>query len=287
MRRVLLATVVLLCLLTVERLCAQSSNTSVGGFVQDATHAFMPGATITATNTQTGVLTTVLTNETGTYNLPSLLPGTYRLSAELVGFRPHIYIDVQLGAGVAARYNFVLEVGAVTSAVEVTAERSAAIAQSSASIGQVLTADNVRDLPRVSNNVLDLMKTMAGIRGDGLGTDTTFAGISTALVNTTRDGISVQENRYNLGVTSTTVINPDLVGEMRLILAPVDAETGRGNGQVQILTRSGTNRYTGSAVWAVRNSALDANTWANNRNGIKPDWLNRHQATVSYGGPII
>jgi hypothetical protein len=247
----------------------------------------MPGAIVNATNTGTGVLMTVLTNETGTYNFPSLLPGTYRLSAELVGFRPVIYNDVQLGAGVAARYNFVLEVGAVTSAVEVTAARSAAIAQSSASIGQVLTAEDVRDLPLVSNNVLDLMKTMAGIRGDGLGTDTNFAGISTALVNTTRDGISVQENRYNLGVTATTVINPDLVGEMRVILAPVDAETGRGNGQVQILTRSGTNRYSGSAVWAVRNSGLDANTWINNRNGIKPDWLNRHQATVSYGGPII
>src|SRR5262249_13231065 len=276
MRRVLLTAVVSLCLLSAERLRAQTSNASVGGFVQDATHAFMPGATITAANTQTGVLATVLTNETGTYNFPSLLPGTYKLSAELVGFRPHIYNEVQLGAGVTARYNFTLEVGAVTSAVEVTAERSATIAQSSATIGQVLTAENVRDLPRVSNSVLDLMKTMAGIRGDGLGMDTTFAGISTALVNTTRDGISVQENRYNLGVTSTTVINPDLVGEMRVITAPVDAEMGRGNGQIQILTRSGTNRYTGSAVWAVRNSALDANTWVNNRNAIpiKPDWLN-------------
>ena len=121
-----------------------------------------------------------------------------------------------------------------------------------------------------------------------------FAGISTSYVNTTRDGISVTENRYINGVSSTTLINPDLVGEMRVILTPVDAETGRGNGQVQILTRSGTNQFTGSAVWAVRNSALDANTWSNNNtvvNGVwtptKPDWTNRHQATVSYGGPIV
>jgi hypothetical protein len=289
MKRALVATTVLLCLLSARKLAAQTSNASVGGFVQDSSQAFIPGATVKATNTQTGVLTSVLTNEAGAYNIPSLLPGTYRLSAELLGFRSHIYNDVVLGAGVAARYNFVLEVGEVTSAVEVTADRSAAIAQSSASIGQVLTADVVRDLPIVTNNVLDLMRTMAGVRGDGLGTGTTFAGISTAFVNTTRDGISVQENRYNLGVTSTTVINPDLVGEMRVILTPVDAETGRGNGQVQILTRSGTNRYNGAAVWAVRNSALDANTWSNNRNAvpIQPDWVNRHQATVSYGGPII
>ena len=81
---------------------------------------------------------------------------------------------------------------------------------------------------------------------------------------------------------------------MRVILTPVDAETGRGNGQVQILTRSGTNKYRGSAVWAVRNSAFDANTWSNNNavvNGVwtptRPDWTNRHQITASYGGPIV
>ena len=62
-------------------------------------------------------------------------------------------------------------------------------------------------------------------------------------VNTTLDGLSVQDGRYNLGINSATRINPDLVGEIRLIVAPVDAETGRGSGQVQILTKSGTNRY--------------------------------------------
>jgi hypothetical protein len=93
---------------------------------------------------------------------------------------------------------------------------------------------------------------------------------------------------------STTYLNPDLVGEIRLILSPVDAELGRGNSQIQIQTRSGTNRYTGSASWNVRNTALNANSWSNNRNTvggvwspITPDWRNTHQYTVSYGGPII
>ena len=90
------------------------------------------------------------------------------------------------------------------------------------------------------------------------------------------------------------MINPDMVGELKVILSPVDAEMGRGNGQVQILTRSGTNKLHGAAVWSVRNSALDANTWSNNRqvvNGVwkptQPTWINRHQATVSAGGPIL
>jgi len=293
MRRFTLTVATVLCLVSVKAF-AQGGNASVSGFVQDPTQAVIPGAAVTATNVQTGVVATAITNESGAYNFPSLLPGTYRLSAELSGFRPYVYNDVQLGGGVSARYNFVLEVGAVTQAVEVTAQTTTALAESSASIGQVLNQQSVRDLPLVTNNVLDLMRTMAGVRGEGLGPGTTFAGISTNYVNTTRDGISVQENRYTLGVTSTTLINPDLVGEMRVILTPVDAETGRGNGQVQIFTRSGTNQFAGTAVWTVRNSALDANTWDNNNdevNGVwtptRPDWINRHQATVSYGGPIV
>jgi hypothetical protein len=270
MRRLL--TVLLMFLCATASGFAQGSNGTVGGFVQDASKAYIPGASVTATNLQTGVITKGITNESGIYNFPSMAPGVYRLTAELPGFRPHTYNDVQLGAGVALRFNFTLEVGAVNQAVEVSADTASLIAQSSATIGQVLTTTAIRDLPLASNNVLDLMATMAGVRGDGLGEGTTFAGISTAYVNTTRDGIAVNETRYNLGVTSTTLINPDLVGEMRIILSPVDAESGRGNGQVQILTKSGGNQFRGSAVWAVRNSALDANTWTNNRQVTNGVW---------------
>jgi hypothetical protein len=273
---------------------AQTGNASVGGFVQDSSRAFIPGVTVTATNTQTGVSAEIITNESGTYNIPSLLPGVYTLRAELPGFRPHIFNEVRLGTNASARYNFTLEVGQLTDSVEVTAEATQLLAETSPTIGQVLPQQQVRDLPLVSTNVLDLMKTMAGVRGTGLGTATTFAGISTGMVNTVRDGLSVQEGRYDNGVGSTTVINPDMVGEFRVILTPVDAELGRGNGQVQILTRSGTNEFRGSAVWNVRNSALDANTWRNNKQVVRgvwtpgrPTWINRNQYTASLGGPII
>ena len=127
---------------------------------------------------------------------------------------------MQLGAGITARYNFKLEVGQVSSTVEVTAAAANLITESSSSIGQVLDQKSVQDLPLVSNNVLDLMKTMAGVRGQGLGEGTTFAGVTTGMVNTTRDGMSVQEGRYAAGVGSTTLMNPDMVGEMRVILSP-------------------------------------------------------------------
>jgi len=272
---------------------AQTGNSSVGGFVQDPTGAYIPGVTVTATNTQTAVATMAITNESGTYTIPSLLPGTYRLLAELPGFKTRVINDVQLGANTTARYNFVLEVGAVNESVEVTADRTNLITESSPTIGQVLPEQQVRDLPLVSNNVLDLMKTMPGVRGGIYSNSTTFAGIAASAVNTTRDGLSVQEGRYAYGVGSTTLINPDMVGEFRVILAPVDAETGRGNGQVQIITRSGTNQLRGSAVWNARNSALDANTWVNNKQVVRgvwtpsqPNWQNEHEYSVSLGGPI-
>lgn len=272
----------------------QTGNSSIGGFVQDTTQAYIPGVSVTATNTQTGVLSTAITNESGTYTIPSLLPGTYRLTAELPGFKTQVFNDVQLGANSSARYNFTLAVGALTEAVEVTAQQTALLSETSPTIGQVLPEDSVRSLPLVSNNTLDLMKTMPGVRGGINSPNTTFAGISASAVNTVRDGLSVQEGRYANGVGATTLVNPDMVGEFRVILTPVDAELGRGNGQVQIITRSGTNQFHGGAAWNIRNSALDANTWFNNkqvRQGVwspaQNDWQNQNEYTVNAGGPIV
>jgi hypothetical protein len=132
----------------------------------------------------------------------------------------------------------------------------------------VLSSKRVTDLPLVSNNVLDLVRVLPGYRKGfataGTSLDT-FAGQPSTTVNTVRDGLSVTDGRFSInGVFGTTTMTPDLVGEVRLVLTPVDAESGRGNAQVQIFTRSGTNRFSGSAVWNVRNTALDPNTWLNN-----------------------
>ena len=108
---------------------AQSTYATVSGFVQDPSQAFIPGVTVTATNTQTGVTTTAITNESGAYTIVSLLPGTYKLTAELAGFKTQVISDVQLGQSATARYNFTLQVGALADSVEVTAEATALIAE--------------------------------------------------------------------------------------------------------------------------------------------------------------
>jgi hypothetical protein len=122
----------------------------------------------------------------------------------------------------------------------------------------------VAALPLIGGDVLDLINTLPGFRlGAGIpgANNDTMAGAASSTINTVRDGLSVTDGRFPNGAFATTVLNPDMIGEVKMILTPVDAEMGRGNGQVEITTRSGTNRFTGAAVWSIRNSALNANTW--------------------------
>jgi hypothetical protein len=283
---------------------AQANNASVGGVVQDSTKALIPGVTITLTNTNTGVVDTKLTNESGAYNFPSVPPGPYKISADLTGFRSAIQNNVQLGTAAQVRIDLTLQVGAAPGeTVQVTLNADSRIQESAASVGDVLSDQRIHDLPIVGNNVLDLLSVLPGFRVGNSASLDTVGGMGLDSVNTTINGLSTNSSRdsaqfWGYQTFTTTVVNPDLVGEIRLILAPVDAELGRGNSQVQIQTRSGTNKYTGSAVWNVQNSALNANSWLNNHtpttvNGIitsnstKPDWQNLQQISASFGGPII
>ena len=288
----LIAATTLLCFALTTIAIAQV-NSAIGGTVQDSSQALIPGVSIKATNTQTGVVATTISNESGAYNFAALIPGTYSVTASLPGFRSKTFSDVQLSAAAPLRLNFTLEVGAVSTQVDVTVAPDTLLTQTGASIGEVLTESRVQNLPVVGNNVLDLVRILPGFRESTAGEAfDTFAGAAANTLNTVRDGISVSDGRFNNGLFSTTTINPDLVGEIRLILTPVDAELGRGNGQVQITTRSGTNRYTGAGVWNFRNSAFDPNTWANNRQvdpatgkAVQPDWTNDHEYTVEFRWP--
>ncbi len=292
MTRVITAAVALCLALSIHAI-AQSNNASVSGSVSDVSGAFIPGVTVSATNTRTGVVTTAVSNETGTYNIPNVQPGTYKVSAELPGFQTQTYTDVELGNAQQVRLNFKMQVSTVAQAVEVTVAADTLLSTTSASVGNVLPESRIQSLPVIGRDALELVNIQAGFRENqdmsqsNMRATATIAGISVISANTTRDGISVQDNRYNLGVFSATHLAPEMVGEMRVILAPVDAETGRGAGQVQILTRSGTNTYQGSAVLNIQNSALNANTWNNNRTGADKTWFNRPQLTVNYGGPIV
>ncbi len=287
MRKLLIAAIVLLCLAFSTYTFAQTSNATVGGTVSDATGALIPGVTITATNTGTGIVATVISNEAGAYQFASLQTGAYKVSAELPGFQTQTYNEVLLGVSQQVRLNFALQVGSVAQAIEVTVAADTAIATTSSSVGTVLPEYKVRDLPLGGRNVMDLLGTTAGAGPTDGAVTGYFAGGRPSAVNTTRDGFTVGDGRQLFGAFSATYVSPDLVEEVRVITAPVDAEAGRGSGQVQMVTRSGTNQFRGSVFWTNRNSALDASNWFNNRDGVKKDFENRNQLGGRIGGPIF
>ena len=285
----------LLCLVFSCLAFSQGGNSQLGGVVTDPSGALMPGVTVTVTNTDTSITNTAISNESGAYNFAALQPGpNYTVSASLPGFQRKTVTRLTIGAAVNVRQDFQMQIASTATTVEVSIEANDLLTTNSQSVGEVLTSARVRDLPIVGNDVLSLISLMPGVRGDA--NNPVFAGVNENSINTIRDGLSTSDGRFESGVFSTTFINPDLVGEIRIILAPVDAEMGRGNGQVIITTRSGTNRYTGTAQWDIRNTALNPNTWDNNRNvdaftgawsPTQPNWSNTHHYTVSYGGPIV
>jgi hypothetical protein len=244
---------------------------------------------VKATNNATGVVNTVLTNDAGAYNFASLLPGTYTVSASLAAFQTQTFNGVQLGNAAQVRLNFSLQVGQIATNVEVRVTESQLLLETSSSVGNVLEQKKVEDLPLVSNNVLDLVGVMAGVnvtKDNVFGAnDTKFAGVAAGNINVQRDGIPITGGRWPTGLQPATTINPDLVGEVRMILAPVDAELGRGSGQFQIQTRSGTNQFHGGFVWNAQNSVFDAHSWSDNQTGATPLWRNQPEMTERIGGP--
>src|SRR5262249_9465620 len=107
---------------------AQTTNATLGGTVSDSTRALIPGVTVTAMNTQTRIVTTSVTNETGAYQFASLQTGTYKVTAELPGFQTQTYNDVSLGVAQQVRLNFTLQVGTQAQTVEVNVAADTLIA---------------------------------------------------------------------------------------------------------------------------------------------------------------
>jgi hypothetical protein len=292
-RQTLMFAVVILTLLILSTLAfGQSTRGSVSGTVQDATKAVLPGAVVSATNVSTGIKSTATTNSAGVYNIAGLQPGTYKVTAEMAGFQTLSRTDVQLNANSQVRLNLELAISGTSTEVEVTSSMENLILEASSSTGTVMGTETVTELPLVGNNVMELVNVMGGVvrpTSDSVfGNSTqTFAGVASTNVNVQRDGITVSDVRYSSGIVSPGQLNPEMIGEFKMILSPVDAEMGRGAGQVQVLTKSGSNAFHGSGVWANQNSGVDANEWENNRLGVKPNYTNINNYTISAGGPII
>ena len=269
----------------------QGVGASLTGTVQDSSGGVVPGASIIARNVDTGVETRMTSNDRGSYTFPSLQVGTYTITAEASGFSRAARNDVRLNVGGQVRLDFTLAVAGTVTEVSVTGTADSVILEAGASTGTVLQEETLASIPLLSNSLMDLINIMGGVTpaADPVfsANSQTFAGVTAQQINVTRDGMSVTEVRNPTGIAASTNINQEMVGEFRMILSPVDAEMGRGAGQVQMTTRSGSNAYHGSAVWSNQNTALDAQDFSNKANNNPKSWRNLNDYMLTASGPIV
>ena len=278
-----------LALLLSFALAAQSPDAALTGTLADPTGAVIPQARVTATHQATGVATRTTSNAAGVYVFPSLPPGEYALKAEHAGFKTVAYSGVRLEIGARLSLNLTMTLGEVAQTVEVSASNDTQLALESASVGGVLNGKLIEELPIPGRSAFSLLYTQAGLLGANI------SGTRRGSLNISLDGVNVQDQRLNQGVSSPIFMSTDKVAEFRLISSPADAEYGRGSAQIQMLTRSGTNRFAGSLFWTHRNTVLNANNWFNNQRGNDPvtgaplsprNTLLRNQYGGRFGGPL-
>ena len=264
------------------------ANATVGGTASDVTGALVPGVRITAVNVNTGVSLNVVTNESGSYQFASLQPGIYKMTAALPGFATKTYDKVELSQSQQVRLNFQLEVANVDQSVEVTIGADTVLGTTTASVGTIIRVDEV-NLPLQTRNIMDLAASTPGAIATGANNaNTTFAGTRSSQVNTTRDGLVVSDGRYMdwNGAFAATYTTPDLVEEIQITTNTIDAEVGRGSGQVRLQTRSGGNQYHGALFYTNNNSAVNAMQYFDNLVGATKPYTNRNQFGGRIGGPI-
>jgi hypothetical protein len=263
---------------------AQGADAVVSGNVLDATGAAMPSAAITALNLNTGVKTMVTSNASGVYLFAALPPGDYRIDATKEGFKTLVLNQITLRTGDHLEQNLILEIGATKESVEVTAN-SDSVNYLTSSQGGLLNSQRIQELPVSGRNAMELVATQPGMVSTTNGVN--MNGARTDMMAITLDGANIQDNAVLTSITgqmiSTTV---DRVEEVRVVTSPADAEFGRGSGQVQLISPSGTNKFHGSAYDFMHNTSLNANTWSNNRSGVARNVQVYNQVGGRVDGPI-
>ncbi len=271
---------------------AQSPRASIRGVVSDPQGAVIPGATVSATNIQTGIVTTAQTNEVGLYSLPLLPIGQYILKAEASGFRRYVRQNITLTTGQALELRIVLEVGQLTESVTVSAE-APLLETRTADAGQLVEARTVEDMPlgdRRAMNMVNILGAAVFVNYDsGSKPNFSLAGGRTQSQMFWIDGGTAQNMR--LGVGQVDLDPPvETVQEMKVLSNNYAAEYGGSAGGVIIATtKSGTNEFRGSAFEYLRNEKLDAaDFFAPIQDGKKTKPSLRYNVFGgTIGGPII
>ncbi|HKH99548.1 MAG TPA: TonB-dependent receptor [Candidatus Sulfotelmatobacter sp.] len=282
---------------------AQSATTSLRGTVTDPTGAAIPGAKVTLSSAERGIVHTATSGASGGYEFLQLQPGTYQLTVEKADFRRYEYKNISLLVDTPTTINVKLELGSRTEVVEVTAA-GATINTTDASIGNAFDERQVKELPMEGRNVPDLLTLQAGVTYIGnretpneLNVDTRGGAVNGAhsdQSNITLDGVDVNDQVNGYAFTAVLPVTLDSMQEFRVTTTNYGADAGRSSGaQVSLVTKSGTNKFHGSLYEYLRNTYTSANDYFVKASEVKdgspniPPKLIRNIFGGSLGGPFM
>jgi outer membrane receptor protein involved in Fe transport len=293
-RAVTRITVALAILLVVSTLAlnAQTVTGTITGSVTDPTAAAIPDVRIAAISLETNLRYQAQSNSIGSYTVPFLPIGNYRVEAEAEGFKRSVLGPFQLEAAQTARVNIQLELGEVTESIEITGV--APILQTEdAQTGGTITANQAASLPLQGRNFTSLTLLVPGsVAADAR----RFDGVTTSgrpFVNGNRE----QTNNFLVdGADSNSTMSNGIgyapsveaLAEVKVLTGNASAEFGNSNGTiVNMALKSGTNQFHGSLFEYLRNDNLDANGFFLNRAGAKKQTFQRNVFGGTVGGPIV
>jgi hypothetical protein len=282
-----------ICVLIAAPATGQLYTGSISGTVTDSTGALLPGAHMTLTDAAKGYTFNATSDQSGRYLFRQVAPGQYQLAAEASNFllerRSGIRVDIDQNVSV----NFSLKVGVASQVVEVQGT-GVELQTEDATTGQVVNRRFINDLPLISRNFTDLNFLSPGVtevdqQCPGCTVQNFISnGSRTSTADVLMDGVSTSNYEQNSGVLSATYTpSVDAVEEFKVQQSNFSAEYGfSGATVINVVTRSGTNDFHGSAYEFFRNQVLDANDWFNNLNGEPRPGLQKNNFGFTVGGPI-
>ncbi|MGA2857902.1 MAG: TonB-dependent receptor [Candidatus Sulfotelmatobacter sp.] len=280
------------CLFTFQSASASVTG-SISGIVTDESGAVIAGAEITARGLETGIERSVHTDEKGFYSFLALPVGTYTVSVRKTGFKEFQQTGIAINANSAVRVDARLQVGGVHE--EVTISSSAVrVETTNTQMGEVIGSTKMESLPLNGRSYTDLLALQPGVAPESSGEYTPLSpsgnlnagSLSVSGQRETANGFMVNGGNVNEGVSQTTSIVPNLdsIAEFRIITNNFNAEYGNySGGQVNAITKSGTNEFHGEAFEFLRNDALDARNYFSDIRGA----FKQNQFGGTFGGPIV
>ena len=258
------------------------------GSIEDQTAAAVPGAKVSAVNDKTQSRHDTTAGADGRFIFPVIQPGTYTLTAEANGFRKSVVSNVEINVAGNVSLIIKLELGQAAETITVEAN-SVSVQVSQSQISRAVNLKDIDTLPSLARSPIILAAYQPGVSTDA--GDPTFSRVNGARQgsnNARLDGIDINDSVVPRLGLSLTANNTDSIGEFRIILQGGSAEYGRNaGGQVELVTRSGTNQYHGNAFEYLRNTQLNANQFFSNQSGtLRPKFI-QNLFGGSFGGPIL